>query len=106
MGTSGQEGWGWLENWAELSSVFRHPAKPDLYIALADRWFRTCPRRSQTNDSLRSVLRSRGSGTWPRRLDTPEVNTSLADYVWLPIRFDGNMAVTEWHDEWWIDDIN
>lgn len=27
------------------------------------------------------------------------VNTSISDYVWLPIRFDGDMAYLDWHDE-------
>ena len=27
-------------------------------------------------------------------------NTSIADYVWLPLRFDREMAVIDWHDEW------
>ena len=31
-------------------------------------------------------------------------NTSIADYVWLPIRFDGDMAYLDWHDEWRIED--
>jgi hypothetical protein len=44
---------------------------------------------------------------------TPEVrrisgdeNTSIADYVWLPIRFDGEMAYLDWHDEWRIEDFS
>jgi hypothetical protein len=31
------------------------------------------------------------------------IDTSIADYVWLPIRFDGNRALVDWHDEWRID---
>ncbi|MFZ4397097.1 MAG: hypothetical protein ACOYOU_15895 [Kiritimatiellia bacterium] len=27
-------------------------------------------------------------------------NTSLADYVWLPVRFDGEMAYLDWREEW------
>ena len=33
-------------------------------------------------------------------------NTSIADYVWLPLRFDGEKAVIEWKDEWRIEDYN
>ena len=32
--------------------------------------------------------------------------TSLADYVWLPVRFDGEMAYLDWHDEWRIEDYD
>jgi hypothetical protein len=28
------------------------------------------------------------------------VDTSIADYVWLPIRFDGDRPVIEWREEW------
>ena len=32
------------------------------------------------------------------------VNTSLADYVWLPFRFDGEMGYLDWKDSWRIED--
>ena len=31
-------------------------------------------------------------------------NTAIADYVWLPLRFDGDMIYIDWHDEWRIED--
>jgi hypothetical protein len=34
-----------------------------------------------------------------------EVNTSQADYVWLPLRFEGDRPVIDWHDEWSLDDF-
>ena len=36
--------------------------------------------------------------------DDSKRNTSIADYVWLPFRFDGDMAVLDWKDEWRIED--
>lgn len=30
-------------------------------------------------------------------------NTSIADYVWLPLRFDGDMVYIDWHNEWRIE---
>ena len=36
--------------------------------------------------------------------DCGRLNTSLANYVWLPFRFDGEMAYLDWHDEWRIED--
>jgi len=32
-------------------------------------------------------------------------NTSLADYVWLPVRFDGEMAYLDWREEWRVEDL-
>ncbi|MCD7746164.1 MAG: hypothetical protein LUI13_12935 [Lachnospiraceae bacterium] len=32
----------------------------------------------------------------------PLEDTSIADYVWLPFRFDGEMAYLAWKDEWGI----
>ena len=31
-------------------------------------------------------------------------HTAIADYVWLPFRFDGKMAYLDWKDEWRIED--
>lgn len=31
-------------------------------------------------------------------------NTSIADYVWLPLRFAGDMVYIDWKDEWRIED--
>ena len=31
-------------------------------------------------------------------------NTVLADYIWLPLRFDGEMAYIDWLDEWKLED--
>lgn len=31
-------------------------------------------------------------------------NTSIADYVWLPLRFEGEKVCIDWLDEWRIED--
>ena len=31
-------------------------------------------------------------------------DTSVADYVWLPFRFDGEMGYLDWKDEWRIEE--
>ena len=36
---------------------------------------------------------------------TMQVDTSIADYVWLPIRFDGEMPVIEWRERWTPDEL-
>ena len=33
-----------------------------------------------------------------------KANTSMSDYVWLPIRFEGDKPVIDWQDEWRIED--
>ena len=33
-------------------------------------------------------------------------NTSIADYVWLPLRFEGERVYIDWHDEWRIEDYD
>ena len=38
-------------------------------------------------------------------IDLGEPDTSLADYVWLPIRFDGDRPYIDWRDEWTIDEF-
>lgn len=44
-----------------------------------------------------------------RRMDLSEIadrnaNTAEADYVWLPLRFEGDMVYIDWKDEWRIED--
>jgi len=91
---------------SQISCVFRHPEKRDLYIALADRWL---PQLSeQESDQARLFCEyygAKAAGKAVPPLDLPEVDTSIADYVWLPIRFDGDMPLIDWRDEWRIDDF-
>lgn len=35
-----------------------------------------------------------------------EVNSSIADYVSLPLRFEGDFVNIDWHDEWRIEDYD
>jgi hypothetical protein len=98
---------------SQICSVFRHPKKKELYIALADRW-----RGPQSGPDFESGERSRlvlsaigKSMATPRQQMTPDefhaliyistrIDTSQARYVWLPLRFDGDRPVIEWRDEW------
>ncbi|MGW8565418.1 family 43 glycosylhydrolase [Isoptericola sp. NPDC055881] len=89
---------------SQISSVFKHPGKEDLYIALGDRWL---PR--YTADSSEAITAFTEHFAPGRDGDEPmeefaHVDPSVADYVWLPIRFDGDRPVIEWHDEWRIED--
>jgi hypothetical protein len=40
-------------------------------------------------------------GPWS---ELTEIDTSIADYVWLPFRFEDSGAFLDWQDEWRIED--
>lgn len=93
---------------SQISSVFRHPGKKDLFIALADRWLVDLPAQ------LPDIDGAFRAGFHPDNPDTTLLkdlegisrqNTSLADYVWLPIRFDDEMAYIDWREEWRIEEF-
>ena len=90
---------------SQVSSVFKHPHKEDLYIALADRWL---PRYFAHSDPAVHMhaarFRPQGGHHEGPRSELTEIDTSIADYVWLPFRFDGERAFLDWHDEWRIED--
>jgi len=99
---------------SQVSAVFRHPQKKDLYIALGDRWLPQLP--DDMPDVYESVA-SRARGEAPQMPADPTAmaaamaagsgeNTAIADYVWLPIRFDGDRPYIEWLDEWSPDDFD
>jgi hypothetical protein len=102
---------------SQVSSVFKHPAKQDLYIALADRWLPglvglpdfASGRMSADIQAAFAGFEMGQPLTFPssfgaeaRRIHD-DGNTAIADYVWLPLRFDGDMAYLDWHDEWRVE---
>lgn len=106
---------------SQISSVFKVPGKKDLYIACADRWV---PRNMDLdyegykqmfedmfNPLVRAEMEKNPQAAAARMKAMTEKygedarrNTSIADYVWLPFRFDGDMAYLDWKDEWRIED--
>ncbi|WP_425826634.1 family 43 glycosylhydrolase [Streptomyces fractus] len=91
---------------SQISSIFRHPTEADLYIAVADRWL---PHLSeQESDRTVDFHRHYGAeaaGAIAPALDLPEADTSRADHVWLPLRFEGERPVIDWHEEWRWEDL-
>lgn len=89
---------------SQISSVFRHPGKKDLYIAIADRWL---PRYLEHGECAHQAFVEHFApgrdGDEPME-EFADVNTTIADYVWLPIRFEGDRPLIDWHDEWRIED--
>lgn len=62
----------------QFSSVFKHPLRKDLYIAIGDRW-------------MNEVVNVNGEEF---------ADTSKAAYIWLPIRFHGETPYIVWEEEW------
>ena len=99
--------------YSQISSVFKVQGKKDLYIACGDRWkpqmmdvpyelyekaFAMAFNEDAAPEEIeegKKIMRSLGN--LRNRIDD-------AGYVWLPIRFDGEMAYLDWHDEWRIED--
>lgn len=98
---------------SQISCIFKHPKKKDLYIAMADRWvpeFKVTKGLSQkiwdtivalhTNENI-----TEEDAKWFESLPMLETaNTSIADYVWLPLRFEGEKVLIDWNEEWSPDD--
>ena len=85
---------------SQFSSVFKHPFKKDLYIALGDRWLTDLP--ADMPNFWDAV-----TGKVPVDYDFnahTEQNTAKADYVWLPIQFDGQGKPTLKFTEQWSPD--
>ncbi|GLY18926.1 glycosyl hydrolase family 43 [Kineosporia sp. NBRC 101677] len=86
---------------SQISSVFRHPFKKDLYIALGDRWL---PQYTADSSAAVEAFTRHFSPETPDHAapmpELTEINTSIADYVWLPFRFDRDRPYLDWSDEW------
>ena len=94
---------------SQISSVFQVPNKKDLYIACADRWIpngmdqqyevyaQAFEQMFNPNAQETPLIRE-----WKE--NAPAIDTSIADYVWLPFRFDGEMGYLDWKEEWRIED--
>ena len=92
---------------AQFSSVFKHPTK-DLYIALGDRWLtdlvEDLPNMDEAFYELFSKNVKEKKDLYATNLS--DSNTSEANYVWLPIRFDeGGKPYIEYLREWKIEDF-
>lgn len=108
---------------SQISQVFRVPGKKDIYIALADRWVPEYPMDAEKAAIFRRAIASRYEPEkyqvteeerrfWQDRPATEKTNTSMSDYVWLPLRFtepDGEHPAgrvqIDWLEEWRIEDF-
>lgn len=98
---------------SQISCIFKVEGKKDLYIAVADRWLPNEMDKKYEDYKLAF-----------ERIFNPEMekddscgmtgetkDTSVADYVWLPLRFQEpdeknplGMVYIDWKDEWKIED--
>lgn len=101
---------------SQISCIFKVEGTKDLYIAAADRWCPDC--MDLDYEFYAKVYDKLFSGTEEEksrirqmpefsRIDDMGRNTSIADYVWLPIRFveaceeyPQGMVFIDWKDEW------
>lgn len=101
---------------SQISSIFKHPFKEDLYIALADSWMPDLPMTEGENFSNGETY-ERIRNMFCRIFDpnvefefteevikSMKINASLSTYTWLPLKFEGNHVLIEWKDEWRIED--
>lgn len=86
----------------QISSVFRHPLKRDLYIALGDRWLpEISPEDSNKTEYYRQLFNGDSAPTEAAEASVQhESDLRNARYVWLPIVFDGDVPRIEWQDAW------
>ncbi|MDO4283900.1 MAG: family 43 glycosylhydrolase [Eubacteriales bacterium] len=102
---------------SQISSVFKVPGKKDLYIACADRWLpqemdRKYEEYAKTFEAFFNPDTVQPEkDMFEGRNDAPVANTSIADYVWLPLRFEepgaehpNGMVWIDWKEEWRIED--
>lgn len=95
---------------SQISKVFRVEGT-DQWIAMADRWVPEYCVDARIADLFTRVVAStydpeRYQATEDERQEMYAANvletarTEIADYVWLPIEFDGDKPCLRWQDEW------
>ncbi len=96
---------------SQFTQIFSLPGRKDGYIALSDRWNATFLMDAHRVEVTKRVIAAHYApdkypvtdaerkeyGTYP---SLHETNTSLADYVWLPLVFEGDRVRIEWRDSW------
>lgn len=102
---------------SQISCIFRHPGKKDLFIALADRWMGPLSGTEFASGELSRKVRKGFEHHFIDGRMLPEdeavmrkyaglgINTSQARHVWLPLKFDGDRPYLEWRDEWTLDEF-
>lgn len=95
---------------SQISYVFQDPQRPGLYVVMADRWVPKFPVARERYARMERVISSvydkkvkAGLRDYVSIISTPflgSANTSIAQYVWLPLYFDGDYPQLQWHEQW------
>jgi len=96
---------------SQISKIFKVEGKEDCFIAMADRWLPEYHVDSRIADLFTRVIGSTYApeiyqATDAERKEMYEANvletanTSVADYVWLPIDWEDEKPVIRWQKEW------
>lgn len=94
---------------SQISCIFKHPQKQDLYIAIGDRWLydldlTKLPWITEGYRILQAKHPIDTDLTWEEVRKYSKRDMSRACYVWLPLRFDGARPYITWEDCWsWED---
>ncbi|MBO5200398.1 MAG: family 43 glycosylhydrolase [Clostridia bacterium] len=102
---------------SQIRSVFKVPNKKDLYIALADRWlpdfmnipYEKCEEwhlalyNNSTDEDKERALKEEREYTGTNDLFSLDI--SKAQYVILPIVFEGDIPRIYWRDSWSLDEF-
>ena len=95
---------------SQISKVFRVEGT-DIFIAMADRWLPELKVDARLSDVFTRVIagnydpgqyaatdEERHEMYAANKLETAD--TSVADYVWLPVSWEDGRPVLRWRDEW------
>lgn len=90
-------------------------AGTDLTIIVADRWIPNYVMTKERYDSLVRAIANRFDKKYKpgfkdminlfRSPIMTGADTSVANYVWLPVEWNGDIPVIRWYDEWKIEDF-
>ena len=102
---------------SQVRSVFKHPYKKDLYVALADRWlpdYMHVPYES-IRDWYKAWYHGAGADELERvaregkelcvEQDTMKQDVTRAQCVFLPITFEEEMPRIHWRDSWTVEEF-
>jgi hypothetical protein len=105
---------------SQITCVLKIPDK-DLYIACADRWkpgrfntwkaqtFYKFVENAMKGEKARNMTKpdfsEKEAVPLPKKKKRHSSNTSIANYVWLPIEWQDDKPIIRWCDEWRLDDF-
>ena len=100
---------------SQIGQVFKVPGKKDLYLTVADRWVPGYPVDRELALRLRRAVAARYDENVTASAEdhaclaaSPNLataNTSLADYVILPITFESGVPKIYWRDQWTLEEF-